>query len=153
MSNIKIIVENKKARFDFHIVETYEAGLVLVGSEVKSLRKGHAQLKDAYVSFVGDEIFLQRANISQYAASSYNNHVPERLRKLLMNRNEINKIYSATVEKGMSCIPLKLYFKDGRVKVEIAIAKGKKKGDKREAIKTREMNREVSRALRHAKGS
>ncbi len=151
--SIKIIVENKKARFDYHIIETYEAGIALVGSEVKSLRLGHAQIKDAYIAFVGDEIFLQKANISVYNASSYNNHTPERLRKLLMNRHEINKVYSAMAEKGMSCVPLKLYFKEGRVKVEIAIVKGKKKGDKREAIKTRDVNREVSRALRHAKSS
>jgi SsrA-binding protein len=147
----KLIVENKKARFDFHIIDVYEAGISLVGSEVKSLRQGHAQIKDAYISFVGNEIFLQRANIALYSASSYNNHAPERLRKLLLNRNEINKIYAATEEKGMSCIPLKMYFKDGLVKVEIAIAKGKKKGDKRDAIKTRDVNREVSRALRHSR--
>lgn len=150
--SIKIIVENKKARFDFHIIETYEAGLSLVGSEVKSLRLGHAQIKDAYIAFVGNEIMLQKANIAVYSASSYNNHAPERLRKLLLHRHEINKIYSATAEKGMSCVPLKLYFKNGRVKVEIAIVKGKKKGDKRDAIKTRDVNREVSRALRHSKG-
>src|SRR5579872_113969 len=95
----KLIVENKKARFDFHIHETFEAGIVLLGSEVKSLRQGHGQIKDAYIAFVGDEIFLQKSNISPYAASSYNNHSPERLRKLLLNRNEINKIYAATEEK------------------------------------------------------
>src|SRR6185312_1017313 len=99
---IKLIVENKKARFDFHINETFEAGLVLLGSEVKSLRQGNAQIKDAYIAFVGSEIFLQKSNIAPYAASSYNNHHPERLRKLLLNRNEINKIYSATEERGFS---------------------------------------------------
>lgn len=148
---IKIITENKKARFDYHIIESYEAGVVLMGSEVKSLRQGQCNLKDSYVSFVGDEIFLQKAHISVYQASSYNNHDPERLRKLLMNRNEIDKISAAVNEKGMACIPLKMYFNDGRVKVQIAIVKGKKKGDKRETIKTREVNREMSRALKKSR--
>lgn len=149
---IKIITENKKAWHDFHIVEKYEAGIVLVGTEMKSLRKGACNLKDSYVSFVGDEMFLQKAHISPYQPGSYNNHDPERLRKLLLNRSEINKIYSAVSEKGMACIPLKMYFKDGRVKVELAIAKGKTKGDKRESIKKRDVNRELQRALRKTKG-
>ncbi len=144
----KIIVENKKARFDYHILDTYEAGIALMGSEVKSLREGGANLKDSYVSFVGDEIFLQKAHISPYKASSYNNHAPERLRKLLLNRHEIDRIYSAVSEKGMSCVPLKMYFKNGRVKVEIAVVKGKKQGDKRAAIKMRDANREMSRVLK-----
>jgi SsrA-binding protein len=150
--NIKIITENRKAWHDYHILDKYEAGIVLVGSEVKSLRKGSANLKDSYVSFVGDEIFLQKANISPYMASSYNNHHPERLRKLLLNKNEIKRIYSSVNEKGFSCVPLKMYFKNGRVKVEIATVKGKTKGDKRESIKTRDVNREMSRALRHGAG-
>ncbi len=145
---MKVIVENKKARFDYHIVDTYEAGIALMGSEVKSLRQGGANLKDSYVSFVGNEIFLQKAHISPYKASSYNNHAPERLRKLLLNRNEIDRIYAAVNEKGMSCVPLKFYFKNGRVKVEIAVVKGKKKADKRATIKMRDANREMSRALK-----
>jgi SsrA-binding protein len=149
--SIKIITENKKARHDFHIVETYEAGIVLKGSEVKSLRDGACNLKDSYVSFSGDEIFLQKAHISPYKASSINNHAPERLRKLLLNRAEIKKIYAAISEKGMACIPLKMYFKEGMAKVEIAIAKGKTKGDKRDSIKTRDVNREMRRALRQSK--
>lgn len=148
---IKIISENKKAGHDYHILETYEAGVVLLGSEVKSLRQGNCNLKDAYVSFVKDELYLQKAHISVYQASSYNNHDPERLRKLLLNRSEINKIYAATSEKGMACIPLKIYFSKGRVKVLIGIAKGKTKGDKRESIKKRDVNRELRRALRHSK--
>ena len=148
---IKIISENKKAHHDYHIIDTYEAGIVLLGSEVKSLRQGNCNLKDAYVSFVKDELFLQKSHISVYQASSYNNHDPERLRKLLLNRQEIDKIYAATSEKGMACIPLKVYFSDGRVKVQIAIAKGKTKGDKRDSIKTRDVNREMQRALRHSK--
>ncbi|OFZ17837.1 MAG: SsrA-binding protein [Bdellovibrionales bacterium RBG_16_40_8] len=148
---IKIIVENKKARHDYHILENYEAGIVLMGSEVKSLRQGQCNLKDSYVSFVGDEIFLQKAHISPYTASSYNNHNPERLRKLLLSRSEINKIHTAMSEKGLTCIPLKMYFSKGRVKVDIALAKGKNKGDKRADIKKRDVNREMRRALRHEK--
>lgn len=147
--SIKIIVENRKARFDYHILDTYEAGIVLLGSEVKSLREGGANLKDAYISFVGDEMFLQKSHISPYKASSYNNHAPERLRKLLLNRHEIDRVYAAVNEKGMSCVPLKMYFKNGHVKVEIAIVKGKKQGDKRTAIKTRDANREISRAMKN----
>lgn len=148
---IKIITENKKAWHDYHIIESYEAGLVLVGSEVKSLRQGQCNLKDSYISFVGDELFLQKAHISVYQSSSYNNHQPERLRKLLMNRSEINKIYSAVSEKGMACVPLKLYFSKGRVKVQIAIVKGKNKGDKRDAIKKRDTNKELQRALKKSR--
>jgi len=149
--SIKIVTENRKAWFDYHIVDKYEAGLVLTGSEVKSLRAGNCNLKDSYVVFMGDEVFLQKAHIGIYAASSYNNHAPERLRKLLLNRNEIKRIYSAISEKGMTCVPLKIYFKNGRAKVEIGTAKGKTKGDKRQSIKTRDENREVQRALRKSK--
>lgn len=149
---IKIIAENRKARFNYTLGETFEAGIALLGSEVKSLRNNSCQLQDAYVAFQNDEVVLYRANISQYKASSYNNHEPERIRKLLLNKNEINKIYSAMEEKGMSCVPLKMYFKKGFVKVEIALAKGKKLGDKRETIKKREANREVARTMRHSRG-
>lgn len=145
---IKIISDNKKARFDYHIVETFEAGLVLTGSEVKSLRNNQCQLKDSYVSFVGHEAYLQNAHISVYKASSYNNHHPERLRKLLLNHSELNKIRAAIQEKGLTCVPLKIYFKEGIAKVEIALAKGKKVHDKRESIKTRDVNRSLSQAVR-----
>lgn len=146
--SIKIISENRKARFDYSIVDTYEAGLVLTGSEVKSLRAAQCNLKDSYVAFRGHEAFLQNAHIGVYQASSYNNHEPERVRKLLLNAAELVKINAAITEKGLSCIPLKLYFKKGKAKVEIALAKGKKKGDKRETIKTRESDREIQRTLR-----
>lgn len=146
--SIKIITENRKARFDYVVVDTYEAGLVLLGSEVKSLRKGQCNLKDSYISFVGDELFLQKAHISPYQASSYNNHDPERLRKLLLSRAEINKIYSAVSEKGMTCVPLKLYFSKGLVKAQIAVVKGKSKGDKRDTIKKRDSAKEIQRALK-----
>lgn len=145
---MKLVADNKKARFDFEILETYEAGVVLRGSEVKSIRKGSVNLKDAYVSFIGDEAFLQNAHISVYQASSYNNHEPERLRKLLLNRNELNKIIAKTRERGLSCIPLKIYFKEGRIKLEIALCKGKKSHDKRDAIKKRDVDRETQSAMK-----
>lgn len=145
---IKIITENKKAWFDYEILEKYEAGLVLVGSEVKSLRDGACNLKDSYVAFRGHEAYLQNAHISVYKASSYNNHEPERLRKLLLNESELNKIHAAITEKGLTAVPLKMYFKKGRAKVEIGIARGKKKGDKRQSIKSREADRDIQRALR-----
>ena len=148
---MKIIVDNKKAFHDFEILEKYEAGLVLVGSEVKSLRQGGANLKDSYIAFRGHEAFLQKAHISVYAASSYNNHEPERLRKLLLNQHELNKISSAIQEKGLTCVPLKLYFKKGKVKVEIGLARGKNKGDKRTSAKKKDAQREVQRALRHSR--
>lgn len=146
--SIKIVVDNKKARFDYEILETYEAGLVLTGSEVKSLRDAQCSLKDSYVSFQKHEAFLQKAHIAIYTASSYNNHEPERLRKLLLNHHELTKIFAAVTEKGLSCIPLKIYFKKGIAKVEIALARGKKKGDKRQSIKNREADREIQRSLR-----
>lgn len=144
--SILIIQENRSARHDYHIVETFEAGLVLTGSEVKSIRARSVQLKDAYISFKGDEAFLQNAHISEYKSSSYNNHQPERLRKILLHRDELNKIYGALREKGLTCVPLKIYFKKGRVKVEIALVKGKKTHDKREAIKKRDVDNQIRRS-------
>jgi SsrA-binding protein len=146
--SIKIITENKKAWFDFEIIEKYEAGIVLQGSEVKSLRNAQVNLKDSYVAFRGHEAFLQNAHISIYTASSYNNHEPERLRKLLLHEHELEKLHKAVTEKGLTVVPLKMYFKKGRAKVEIGVARGKKKGDKRQAIKSRESDREIQRALR-----
>lgn len=151
--SIKIISKNKKARFDYHVIEVYEAGLQLKGSEVKSLRQGQCVLKDSYVSFKGTEAFLQNAHISVYKASSYNNHDPERLRKLLLHRHELHRIYGALREKGLSCVPLKIYFKKGVVKLELGLGRGKKTVDKREAIKKRQENREMQRRLRHSKKS
>jgi SsrA-binding protein len=148
MDGIKIISDNKKAWFDFEILEKFEAGMVLTGSEVKSLRVNTCSLKDSYVAFRGHEAFLQKAHIPVYSASSYNNHEPERLRKLLLHEHEIKKIHEATTEKGLTCVPLKIYFKKGRVKVELGIGRGKKKGDKRQSIKSREADREMARGLR-----
>lgn len=149
--SILIVQENKKARFDYTIVETYEAGLQLMGSEVKSLRNKDVQLKDSYISFRGDEAFLQNAHIAEYKASSYNNHAPERLRKLLLNRKELDEIFGALREKGYSCVPLKIYFKNGRAKLEIALVKGKKTHDKREAIKKRDVSDQIRSSLRRSR--
>ena len=149
--SILIIQENKKARFDYDVIEKFEAGLVLRGSEVKSLRNKDVQLKDSYISFQKDEAFLQNAHIAEYKSSSYNNHTPERLRKLLLNRKELNEIYGALREKGYSCVPLKIYFKDGRVKLEIALVKGRKAHDKRDAIKKRDAASELRSSLRRGR--
>ncbi len=147
--SIKIITENRKAWHDFQILDKYEAGLVLTGSEVKSLRESQCNLKDSYVSFKGTEAFLQSAHISVYRSGSHFNHEPERLRKLLLNAIEIKKIMSAVNEKGYSCIPLKMYFKKGFAKVEIALAKGKQKADRREDIKKRDVSRDLQKQMRH----
>ncbi len=149
--SILIIQENKKARFDFEIVETFEAGLVLMGSEVKALREKNIQLKDSYISFRGDEAFLQNAHIAEYRASSYNNHAPERLRKLLLSRKELEQIHGSLKEKGFACIPLKIYFKKGRAKLEIALAKGKKTHDKRESIKKRDVEAQLRQTVRRSR--
>ena len=143
--SILIIQENRSARHEYHIIETFEAGLVLSGSEVKSIRSKQIQLKDSYVSFKGHEAYLQNAHISEYKASSYNNHQPERLRKLLLNKNELDRIYGSLREKGLTCVPLKVYFKKGKIKVEIALVKGKKLHDKREAIKKRDVDNQLRR--------
>lgn len=146
--SILIIQENRQVRFDYHIIETFEAGLVLTGSEVKSLREKSIQFKDSYVAFKGHEAYLQNAHIAEYKASSYNNHHPERLRKLLLNKTEINKIFGAQKEKGLTCVPLKIYFKNGIVKLEIALVKGKKIHDKRESTKKRDVDLEIRQSKR-----
>ena len=145
-TGIKIIVDNKKARFDFIIEDTYEAGLELMGSEVKSIRGGQVNLKDSYIAFINGQAYLQKAHISIYKPSSYNNHEPERHRRLLLHREELEKIDRAISQQGYTCVPTKLYFKGGLIKLEIGIAKGKLKGDKRSAIKDREHDREMARA-------
>jgi SsrA-binding protein len=144
----KVITENRKARHDYEVLSTYEAGLVLNGSEVKSLREGSCQLKDSYVDFQSSEMFLVGVHISMYKASSYNNHFPERRRKLLMHREEINRLYAQIREKGLTIVPLKMYFLQGRAKVELALVKGKKDHDKRATIKKRDANRELAQVKR-----
>lgn len=149
--SIWIVHENRKARFDYEILETFEAGLVLRGSEVKSLRDKNIQLKDAYISIRRGEAWLQNAHIAEYRASSYNNHEPERLRKLLLHAHEVDEINGAIREKGLTCIPLKVYFKKGKAKIEIALAKGKKAHDKRDSIKTRDAKAQLQRTLRRSR--
>ncbi|MCC7404358.1 MAG: SsrA-binding protein SmpB [Bdellovibrionales bacterium] len=151
MSAIKLIADNRKARFDYDILDTYEAGIVLMGSEVKALRAGQCTLKDAYVAFQGHEAFLQNSHIPIYKPSSYNNHHPERLRKLLLHEEELNKIAAAIQEKGLSCVPLKIYFKRGKVKVELGLGRGKKKHDKRDSIKKRDVTRELQKSMRRSR--
>lgn len=149
--SILVIQDNKKARFDYEILEVIEAGIVLMGSEVKSLRDKNIQLKDSYVSFSDGEAFLQNAHISPYQASSYNNHSPERLRKLLLNRKEINQLMGKVQERGLSVVPLKIFFKKGLVKIDLGLVRGKKAHDKRQSIKERESNKSLKQSLRHSR--
>ena len=142
---IQIIQDNKSVRHEYHVIETFEAGLVLVGSEVKAIRERSIQLKDSYIAFKGHEAFLQNAHIGVYKSSSYNNHNPERLRKILLHKSELEQIYTALREKGLTCVASKVYFKDGRVKLELSLVKGKKLHDKREAIKKRDIDNQLRR--------
>jgi SsrA-binding protein len=145
---MKDIATNRQARFRYHFLETWEAGLVLTGTEVKSLREGKAQIKDGYATVRDGEVWLHNVHIPPYAPASRDNHDPERSRKLLMHRREIERLIGKTHEKGLTLVPTRLYFRDGRAKVQIALAKGKDVGDKRQAIKDREMKREMERAIR-----
>ncbi len=145
-ANIKIIVRNRKAHFEYSIIQSFEAGIVLMGTEVKSLRAGKGNLTDGFVEIVNGEAWLKSAHISEYLQGNINNHDPFRDRKLLLNSVEIKKLNQKVKEKGYTIIPLALYFKNGKVKVEIALAKGKKLYDKRESIAKREMERERKRS-------
>lgn len=139
---MRVVCTNRKARHDYEIVETYEAGIALKGTEVKALREGRANLKDSYAKIKNGEIFLINAHISPYAYGNLNNHEPERERKLLMHKREIMRLLGKVKERGYTLIPLSLYFNDrNRVKVELALAKGKSAYDKREAIKRRDEKR------------
>ncbi|MEW6114918.1 MAG: SsrA-binding protein SmpB [Thermodesulfobacteriota bacterium] len=148
-SNIKVICKNRKARFNFEIEDTLEAGIALVGSEVKSLRQGKANLSDSYAKIRGDELFLVDAHISAYDQAGSQNHDPLRERKLLLHKREIRKLVGKVAERGFSLIPLKLYFKNAKVKVELALAKGKRAFDKREAIKKKDQRRELERLIKY----
>jgi SsrA-binding protein len=147
----RLICQNKKARHDYEILETVEAGMVLVGTEVKSLREGKANLKDSYAKVKKGEVYLYGFHISPYSHASYDNHEPERLRKLLLHRYEIKRLLGKTLERGFSLIPLKVYFKEGKVKVELGLARGKKLYDKRESLKRKEENRELDRLRKRHK--
>ena len=143
----KFIAQNRKARYDFHIDDTFEAGMVLVGTEVKSLRAGRASLVDGFAEIDGGEVFLHGVHIPEYTEGTWTNHEPRRVRKLLLNRHEIDKLESKVNERGFTLIPLSLYFKDGRAKVEIALARGKKTYDKRHALAEKQADREKQQAL------
>lgn len=145
---VKIACENRKARHDYFIHETYEAGMALQGTEVKSLRAGRANLKDSYAAIKNGEVFVENMHISPYDQGNIFNHDPKRPRKLLMHKAEIVKLFSRTREKGFTLIPLKIYFKRGRAKLELALASGKHNYDKRQDLKERADKRDMDRALR-----
>ena len=147
-SGLKIISNNRKARFNYFLSEFFEAGIVLTGSEVKSLRDGKANISESYAFDVAGEFFLVNSHIPSYKESSYNNHDPKRNRKLLLNKREINKLLGRINREGFTLIPTKMYFKNGKAKIEIAVAKGKKRYDKRHQKKQRDWNREKSRFFR-----
>ncbi len=142
------IAVNRKARFDYFLFEKFEAGIVLLGSEVKSLREGKANLKDSYARIQKGEAFLINAHVSPYAGANQFNHEPTRARKLLLHRREIERLTGKTKEKGLTLIPLRLYFKNGRAKVELGLARGKKLYDKRETLRRKAAEREVERSLK-----
>ena len=149
----KLVAQNKKARHDYTIEDVFEAGMVLTGTEVKSLRQGRCSLTDAYATVQDGEVYLLGAHIPEYTEGTWNNHTPRRARKLLLHKKEIHELQLRTRESGLALVPLSLYFKDGRAKVEIALARGKKTYDKRHAIAERTATREAERDLgRRLKG-
>ena len=150
-SGEKLIASNKKAFHDYHVLDKYEAGMELTGTEVKSLRDKGATLKDSYIIFKAGEAFLFGAHISPYSHGNRENHDPERTRRLLLHHREIEKLESQVVEKGLTIVPLRLYFKGGRVKAEIAVVRGKKLYDKRETERKREADREAAVAMKRAR--
>jgi SsrA-binding protein len=143
----KVVASNRKARHDYHIEDTFEAGLALMGTEVKALRAGRASLVDGFAQFSGNELWLEGVHIPEYTQGTWTNHSPRRRRKLLLHRDELTKIQGKTRESGRTIVPLALYFKDGRAKVEIALAAGKKQYDKRQALRERQDQREAERAI------
>src|SRR5690349_22197578 len=147
----KVIASNRKARHDYTVLDTYEAGVVLMGTEVKSLREGRASLVDAFATVDDGEVWLRNLHIPEYVQGTWTNHTPRRTRKLLLHRKEIERLIGKTKESGLSLVPLALYFKDGKVKVEIALAKGKKSYDKRQSLAKRDAQREISRAAGRAR--
>lgn len=145
----KMIAQNRKARHDFHVEDVYEAGIVLTGTEVKSLRAGRASLVDGYAVIKDGEAWLMGVHIPEYTEGTWTNHEPRRPRKLLLHRLEIERLIGKTKESGLTLVPLALYFKDGKAKIEIALARGKRQYDKRQALAERQASREMARALRH----
>lgn len=148
MSNVKVVTENRKARHDYHILETYEAGMELKGTEVKSLRSGKANLKDSYAQVENGELFIFNMHISPYEQGNRFNVDPVRRRKLLMHKNEIMRLLGKTKEKGLTLVPLKVYFTRGKAKIEIALAQGKKLYDKREAQAEKSAKRDMEKAIK-----
>jgi len=149
----KVIASNRKARHDYTILDTYEAGISLVGTEVKSLRLGRASLTDAFATVDDGEVWLRNLHIPEYVQGTWTNHTPRRTRKLLLHKKEILRLIGKSKESGLSLVPLSMYFKDGKVKVELALAKGKKAYDKRQDLAKRDAQREIARAAgRAAKG-
>ncbi len=144
----KIVARNRRARHDYHIEDVYEAGLVLTGTEVKSLRAGRASLTDGFGQITDGEAWLHNVHIPQYTEGTWTNHEPRRVRKLLMHKREIDRLSRETAERGLTLVPLSLYFKDGKAKVELALARGKRTYDKRHDLARRDAAREVDRALR-----
>jgi SsrA-binding protein len=144
----KIIAQNKTARLNYFIEDTYEAGIALVGTEVKALREGKANLKDSYALVKDGEVFVHEMHISPYTYGNRQNHDPLRVRKLLLHKGEIKRLYGKSRERGLALIPLKLYFKSGKVKIEIGVGRGKRLYDKRESLKVKEDRREMERGLR-----
>jgi SsrA-binding protein len=151
IEHIKIITENRKARYNYFIEDTYEAGMVLVGTEVKSLRIGRVNLKDSYAKIKNGEVFVYQLHIGAYPFAQENNHEPLRPRKLLLTKHEIQKLYGKVNEMGYSLIPLTIYFKKGKAKMTLALARGKRKYDKRESIRRRDQKRELDREKKENK--
>jgi SsrA-binding protein len=143
----KIVATNRKARHDYHIEDVFEAGLVLTGTEVKSLRAGRASLVDGFATVSGGEVWLEGVHIPEYALGTWTNHEPRRRRKLLMHRGEIDRLAAQTREKGLTLVPLALYFSGGRAKIELGLARGKRQYDKRQALRERQDRREADRAM------
>jgi SsrA-binding protein len=144
----RVIAENRKARHDYHVLETWETGVALLGTEVKAIREGRVNLRDSYARLENGEAWLLNVHISSYSHRGYADHAEMRQRKLLMHRHEIRKLVGRTKEKGLTLVPLEMYFKNGRVKVLLALAKGKQLHDKRETIKRREADRETRAAVK-----
>ncbi len=142
------LADNRKAHHDYHLLETFEAGVVLLGTEVKAIREGRVNLRDSFARVEEGEIYIYNVHISPYSHRGYADHDPLRRRKLLLHKEEIRKLIGRTVEKGMTLVPIRLYLKDGRVKVAVSLAKGKKEYDKRETIKRREADRETRAAIK-----
>ena len=145
------IAENRKAFHDYHLLESFEAGIVLLGTEVKAIREGRVNLRDSFARVEDGEVYLYNVNISPYSHRGYADHEPLRRRKLLLHRHEILKLIGQTIEKGMTLVPVRMYFKNGRVKVAVSLAKGKKEYDKRETIKRRETDRETRAAVKSSR--